>query len=405
MSDFHQSGVITTLHRLGQYDLDAIEATLAEYTEHRSVALVLPCLYSELDGPALRNIVGHLKHVGYIRQVVVGLDRANGREFARTRKFFSTLPQDVRIVWRDGRRIQKLLALLSAHDVSVGGPGKGSNIWLSSGLVLADEKCKIVACHDCDIVSYDRELLARLVFPLASPNMDYEFCKGYYARVTERLYGRVTRLLVTPLVNALQKILGRGVPLLVFLDSFRYSLAGEFSMLADLARINRIPGDWGLEVGVLCEVFRNCTAKRICQVELADTYEHKHQPLSAGDATKGLMKMSADIGKSIFRNLATEGVVLSDALFKTLNVRYLRAAQDAVKQYEDDAAVNGLPFDRHAELLAVSAFSKAIRSAADDYLIDPLGIPLISNWNRVTSAIPDFFNMFREAVNHDNNGT
>src|SRR6266850_3068961 len=60
MSDFHQSGVITTFHRLGKYDLEAIEATLAEYAERRPIALVLPCLYSELEGPALKNILGHL---------------------------------------------------------------------------------------------------------------------------------------------------------------------------------------------------------------------------------------------------------------------------------------------------------------------------------------------------------
>jgi glucosyl-3-phosphoglycerate synthase len=175
-------------------------------------------------------------------------------------------------------------------------------------------------------------------------------------------------------------------------------------MSSDLARINRIPADWGLEMGVLCEVFRNVTSRRICQVELADTYEHKHQPLSVDDATRGLTKMSVDIAKSLFRNLATEGVVLTDATFKTLSVRYLRAAQDAVKQYEDDAALNVLPFCRHDELRAVAAFTKAIRIAADEYLHDPLGIPLISNWNRVTSAIPNFFEMLNDAVNRDNSG-
>jgi glucosyl-3-phosphoglycerate synthase len=402
MSDFHQSGVITTFHRLGKYDLDAIEATLVEYTEQRPIALVLPSLYSELEGPALKNIVDELKKVRYIRQIVVGLDRANAKQFRHAQKFFSVLPQEVLILWRDGPRIQRLMSRMVEHDISIGGPGKGSNMWLSSGLVLADGTCKIIALHDCDILTYERELLARLVFPLASPNMDYEFCKGYYARVSDRLYGRVTRLLVTPLIRALQKIIGRDVPLLVFLDSFRYPLAGEFSMLADLARINRIPGDWGLEMGTLCEVFRNCTAKRICQVELCDTYEHKHQRLSREDESKGLMKMSADIAKSLFRNLAMEGVVLSEAVFNTLSVRYLRAAQDAVKQYEDDAALNGLPFDRHEELISVQAFNKAIRIAAEEYLRDPLGIPLISNWNRVTSAIPDFFQMLKDAVDRDN---
>ena len=111
--------------------------------------------------------------------------------------------------------------------------------------------------------------------------------------------------------------------------------------------------------------------------------------------------MSVDIAKSLFRNLATEGIVLSDATFKTLSVRYLRSAQDAVKQYEDDAALNGLQFDRHEELRAVQAFNKAIRLAADEFLRDPLGIPLISNWNRVTSAIPGFLDMLKDAVHRD----
>jgi len=301
MSDFHQSGVITTFHRLGKYDLEAIEATLVDYTHQRPIALVLPSLYSELEGEALAGIVEHLKQVRYVKEIVVGLDRADRRQFAHARKFFSVLPQEVRIVWRDGPRVRKLLQLMVANDLSIGGPGKGSNTWLSSGLVLAHDQCDIIACHDCDILTYHREMLARLLFPLASPNMDYEFVKGYYARVSDRLYGRVTRLLVTPLIRAMQKILGREVPLLVFLDSFRYPLAGEFAMEVDLARINRIPGDWGLEVGVLAEVFRNCTSRRICQVELCDTYQHKHQPLSASDENKGLTKMSVDIAKSLFR--------------------------------------------------------------------------------------------------------
>jgi glucosyl-3-phosphoglycerate synthase len=404
MSDFYQSGVITTFHRLGtQFKLEEIEQKLTEYTRQRPLALVLPCLASEMERPALKNIVTQLKKATYVNQIVVGLDHADRAQFRQARRYFGRLPQEVRILWRDGTRLHRLADLMRINDISVGGPGKGSNMWLATGLVLADDKCKIVALHDCDIITYNREMLARLVFPLLNPNMDYVFCKGYYARVSDRLYGRATRLFVTPLIRALQKILGRDVALLNFLDSFRYPLAGEFCMTTDLARINRIPADWGLEMGTLCEVFRNITSRRICQVELADTYEHKHQSLSADDATRGLTKMSLDIAKSLFRNLATEGVVLSDAHFKTLTVRYLRAAQDAVKQYEDDAAHNALPFDRHDELRAVAAFTKAIRFAADEYLRDPLGIPLISNWNRVTSAIPDFYAQLKEAVDLDNN--
>ena len=70
----------------------------------------------------------------------------------------------------------------------------------------------------------------------------------------------MTRLCVTPLVRALEQTLG-SLPLLEFLDSFRYPLAGEFSMKTTLARQLRIPSDWGLEIGTLAEVFRNGSAQ------------------------------------------------------------------------------------------------------------------------------------------------
>ncbi|HXZ25970.1 MAG TPA: glycosyl transferase, partial [Nitrospiria bacterium] len=179
-------------------------------------------------------------------------------------------------------------------------------------------------------------------------------------------------------------------------------LAGEFSMLADLARVNRIPGDWGLEIGVLAEIYRNTSVKRVCQVDLCENYEHKHQALSADDPQQGLMKMAIDIAKSLLRNLATEGLVFDTAFFNSLRTAYLRAAQDAIKKYEDDATLNGLAFDRHEERTAVEAFTRAIKAASEDFLQDPLGIPLITNWNRVTSAIPNFFRALEDAVDVDN---
>src|SRR3990167_8583322 len=124
-------------------------------------------------------------------------------------------------------------------------------------------------------------------------------------------------------------------------------------MITDLARVNRIPWDWGLEVGVLAEVFRNYSPQRICQVDIADNYEHKHQAISAEDPEKGLMKMCIDISKSMFRTLAAGGVIFSDSLFKSLEVTYLRLAEDTIVKYDADAAINGLVFDRHEEAKAV----------------------------------------------------
>jgi glucosyl-3-phosphoglycerate synthase len=189
---------------------------------------------------------------------------------------------------------------------------------------------------------------------------------------------------------------------LAFFDSFRYPLAGEFSMDVDLARINRIPGDWGLEVGVLAEVYRNTSTRRVCQVDIAKKYEHKHQELSPEDATKGLHKMCIDIAKSVFRTLASEGIVFSEGFFKTLIATYVRTAQDLLKRYEDDAAINSLFFDRHEESLAVETFTNGIREAAEIIIANPIGVPLIASWDRVTSAIPDILSMIHAAVEKDN---
>jgi glucosyl-3-phosphoglycerate synthase len=342
-----------------------------------------------------------LKNVEYLNEIVITLGRASETEFRHAKDFFSVLPQRVKLIWDDGEGVRSLFRLLEKNGLYIGEPGKGRAAWIAYGYVLAEESSEVIVLHDCDIITYSRELLARLCYPVANSNLDFEFCKGYYSRVTDRMYGRVTRLFITPIIRALKKILGH-LPFLVYMDSFRYPLAGEFSMYADLARINRIPSDWGLEVGMLAEVFRNVSPKRICQVDLCDNYEHKHQSLSTDDPQGGLLKMCVDISKSLFRTLAAEGVVFSEGFFNTLVVTYLRTAQDAIKVYSDDAAINSLYFDRHEESVAVETFVKGIRIASKSFFEDPLGAPLIPNWNRVTSAIPDFLDQLKQVVDEDN---
>jgi glucosyl-3-phosphoglycerate synthase len=401
MSDFYQTGVVSTLHRLGEPNLEELESELEEHAKHRPIALILPTTYSDFQGKAFRRILENLKQVRYLNEIVVVMNRTDTMEFRQAKKILSEMPFQSKIVWSSGPRIGELYKLLQKNMLSIGEDGKGRSVWIAMGYVIANEKSHVIALHDCDIVTYNRQLLARLCFPAANPNMGYEFCKGYYSRVTDRMYGRATRLFFTPLIRALTKIVGY-LPILVYFDSFRYPLSGEFSLDIDLARVNRTPSDWGLEVGVLAEVYRNCVPSRICQVDLMESFEHKHQELSEGDPTKGLLKMCVDITKTIFRTLATEGVILSGGVLRTLESVYLRTAQDTIKRYEDDASINQLYFDRHAEVSAVEAFSKGIKMAAEQFLKDPLQAAEIPNWNRVTSAIPDLLNKLKEAVEEDN---
>jgi glucosyl-3-phosphoglycerate synthase len=401
VGDFFQNGIITTLHRLGPGHPERLEAELFQFARANPISLVIPCLITELERPAIGNIVRELARVEYLDEIVIPIGRADRHQFERARRFFAPLGSRCRLIWIEGEGVQGLIRLLLENGLDIGPPGKGRASWLSIGYVLAGDRSKAIALHDADIISYDRSIVARLCYPLLNPNLGYEYAKGYYARVTDRLHGRVTRLFLTPLVRALMQLVGT-VPYLRYLDSFRYALSGEFAMQTDLARSIRIPGDWGLEIGMLAEVYRNASLRRICQVDVADNYEHKHQALSRDDPAAGLNRMSGDICKSVLRTLAMEGVAFVHGFYTTLKVTYLRQAQDAIRSYHDDAVTNSLQFDRHAETLAIEVFLDALGRSCEEFERDPLAHTGLPNWNRVTSAIPDFLPRYREAIDRDN---
>ncbi len=401
MGDFHQNGIIAILHNLTRQPVDILEAQLETFSKTRRMGLVLPSLFSELEGDALEQIVRKLKGVKYLNQIVIGLDRADQAQFKHALTFFSRLPQHHRILWNDGPRLRAIDEKLSKLKLAPTEPGKGRNVWYCFGYIMASGMTDVIALHDCDILTYERSLLNRLIYPVAHPDFSYKFCKGYYARFTEsKVNGRVSRLLVSPLLAALKTICNANESL-DYLESFRYPLAGEFSMRTDVLEDLRMPTDWGLEVGILYEMKRNYSTNRICQVDIADTYDHKHQPLSRQDVDSGLSKMSIDISKAIFRKLATEGEVFSMEKFRTIKATYYRNALDFVEIYNNDAIMNGLNLDRHQEEQAVELFAKNILSAGQLFLEEPHSTPFIPAWNRVKSAVPDIMEQLKEAVEKD----
>lgn len=402
MADFFQNGSIATLHNLTRRPVEEMEKELGEWSADRPMALVLPSLYSEISGPALGSILDQIAEIPYISEVIVGLDRANEDEFHHAVEFFSRLPQHHRILWNDGPRLRQIDETLKDRGLAPDQAGKGRNVWYCLGYFLASGRANIVALHDCDILTYNREIIARLVYPLAHPTFGYSFCKGYYFREAQgQLRGRVARLLVSPLIRALRSTVG-GSPYLDFVDSFRYPLAGEFALRDSAVRSIRIPSDWGLEIGVLSEIFRYYSPERVCQVDIADNYDHKHQDLSADDPEGGLNRMSTDIAKAFFRKLAIDGTVFSPEVFRTLKASYYRAALDLVDRYHNDAVLNGLDTDRDEEERAVELFSSAIMRAGDKFLSQPMETPFIPSWSRVESAVPDVFARIVAAVEADN---
>ena len=402
MGDFYQNGLVTTLHNFRFRPLEDMERRLLEWSEQRPMALVIPSLYSELDGPALSGIIDELEKVKYLNEIVIGLDRANGKEFERAKEYFGRLPQHHRILWHDGPRLTAMDKLLKEKKIAPSEMGKGRNAWYCFGYLISGGKSEAIALHDADIITYDRSLLARLLYPVANPTFNYRFCKGYYFRSDgEQLRGRVVRLMITPLLRTLKKFFG-SMEYLEYLDSFRYPLAGEFSMRVDVVKTIRIPSDWGLEVGILSEVHRNNSTNRICQVEIADRYDHKHQPLSEDDPRSGLSKMSFDIAMAIFIKLAQNGIIFSRGMFRSIRSTYFRIALDFVEQYYSDASINGLRLDRHEEELTVDLFAHNIYRAGEEFLSNPDHAAFIPSWKRVSSAIPDYLEQYYEAVEEDN---
>ena len=402
MSDFYQNGIITNFHNLTDRPVEDLERELVGFSRSRPMSLVFPSLFSELEGPALENIVNELTKVPYLSEIVIGLDRADENQFEHAKAFFSRLPQHHRILWNDGPRLRALDEELREEGLAPIEMGKGRNVWYCYGYTLASGKASSVALHDCDILTYKRDMLARLIYPVANPNFNYEFCKGYYPRIADHeLKGRVSRLLVTPLIRALKKTVG-SMEYLDYLDSYRYPLSGEFSMRADVFNDIRIPSDWGLEIGVLSEVKRNYANNRLCQVDIADNYDHKHQPLSEKDPDAGLAKMSMDISKAIFRKMATHGIVFDDGVFRSIKAAYYRIALDFIETYYNDAVMNGLQVDRHCEEKAVELFAQNIMKAGRHFLDKPMEAPFIPSWNRVVSAVPDILERIYDAVEADN---
>ena len=407
MGSFYQNGIVANLHDFSygtssEGNYKKLENDLMKFSKNNPMELILPCLFSEISGKALPKIVNEINKTKFLNHIVIGLDRANKNQYKEASNFFKNLKIPHSILWNDGPRLMELDKELKEKGLSPKEFGKGRNVWFCIGMTLARGKAESIALHDCDILTYEKSLLAKLFYPVANPVFNFQFCKGYYPRVADgKMNGRVSRLLVFPLLLAMEKTIGRS-EYLDFMKSFRYPLAGEFSFRRNLLPRLRIPSDWGLEIGVLSEMQRNHASNRICQVDLAQKYDHKHQDLSENDDNSGLSRMSIDITKALIRKLATQGNIFTLETFRSIKATYYRAALDMIDIYRSDAQMNDLNFDSHIEEKTVELFALNIMKAGESFFENPMETPFIPTWNRVLSAIPDFLDRLKLSVELDN---
>jgi len=268
------------------------------------------------------------------------------------------------LLWNDGPDLARLWATLEEKGCPTYQPGKGSNIWMGLAWLLARGHSGLVLSHDTDILNYSRHLLWKLAFPLAHPDMGYRFAKGYYSRVSERLYGRVTRLLIFPLIQSVAD-LQPVTPMVEHLRSFRYPLSGEFGGDMELLGGFALPSGWGLEITMLAEVQRQVEIAQICQVDLGFHFEHRHRAFKSGGARDegGLMAASMEVARCLLHQV-TIGQSREEvrSLLERLLPVYRERAAEWARRYHHVSLLNGLCHDLEGELDTVQAFAESLQS-------------------------------------------
>jgi glucosyl-3-phosphoglycerate synthase len=382
MPDFQQN-IVPTFSRLDTEDLASLEASIMDSSRRAPIGIIIPALYSDLSSEAMRKIIQELSTMRFVKRVYVSLDRASAKEFAQAQEILRPLKETAVLLWNDAPGVQRVIAKVNAV-LEVGPRGKGQAVWCALGYALGKREVSVLVFHDADIITYDRASILRLLYPVV--HLRYQFSKGYYARYSDRLHGRVSRLFYFPLIRALRGILGRN-DFLDYMADFRYPLSGEFATFASTANELLFPSDWGIEVGTLAEMYRIARPHRICQVEIASRYDHKHQEIGA-DATCGLLKMASDIARTFFTHLSAGGSILTQDFLRTLKHTFIVTARSYVRIYEAHAEMNNLQhFDLHRELEMIEAFAGALENAFADYQNHLFGSPVMPDWRRIEVAL------------------
>jgi glucosyl-3-phosphoglycerate synthase len=222
------------------------------------------------------------------------------------------------------------------------GSGKGEGLWKSVHACTGD----ILAWVDADIANFHPHFVTGLVGPLLA-DRTIGYTKGFYQRpirvgANAELHptegGRVTELLARPLLNAFWPALAGLVQ----------PLSGEFAGRREL--LERIPfySGYGVELGLLVDIFNEAGIDAIAQVDL-ERRVHRNQEIAA------LSRMSFGILQTAMAHLAEEGRVV-DGTWATEYTQYLQDIHSAPGERSWRPATRELTIARRPPLAKVAGY-------------------------------------------------
>jgi glucosyl-3-phosphoglycerate synthase len=322
MSDFFQSNHLTTLQRLRPNPQLEEEVTQSQ----RKIVVVVPCLASHYKHGILRKLLECIQTVSCISEIVVVLNGSAGELESQDASLAQSVAQDT----------------LPIKILLCEGLGKGRAIKTGFDYVYHRyNSTVIVVTFDADFQSFSREYLFRLVYPIAV--LGGRANKGYYARFSSTtLNGRLTRLLVFPMLHAIQEQCPTS-DLNRWLLSFRYPLSGDVALASEILPHLKLEGSWAYDLSLLTSLFQYKDDNSIYQTDLLDNYEHSHRDLS-GDRHSGLIAVFADIENYLMKLFPVDR--------NRLILDYRNLAQIYCSKYEQLAKFNGIEAsDRDRQLV------------------------------------------------------
>jgi len=387
---------IATIHDFN-LDNEMMANRLTELKNQYPAGLIIPILSSDIQNIGLPKMIQDINQCQYLKKVIIALSTNNPKEYDQAMQLSKDFKVPCEVAWCNKPEVTQILEELKHKGLDVTSlSGKGKDVWIATGIASLD--LFAFALHDSDIVTYNKTIPTKLLYPIIEPKLDFFISKGYYARIDQtnhKLYGRLNRLFIGPLLEVLQEKLQYS-KFLTYLQSFSYPLAGEIAVYSDLATHLRIPNDWGLEIGLLAELYRNAAYRRICEVDLG-IYDHRHKTVR----NDSLLKTAEDSFVTLLRTLTeTENIEVSDPFLISLQVAYRRLSQDKIRQYHAEAICNNFDYNRHEEEVDVDLLCNVILTGGRKYLENPIKAQL-PDWLRTISAMPNIRERLRdEAIEH-----